>query len=366
MVPRLSLLVASLLVLISGACLDAAEERARRDEQVGIASTAGASVVVAGGLASVRSFSPGELTLWVQAPVLDLDLSFGEGAPDVWNVHLWNTLPDVEAAVLRGEAEVSPLPAGLRTRRSFAVRRGGAGAVRLRVAPPDAGSPGSFRFGVLSDVQEAIDRVGDIYAKINGTPGIRFVLGIGDLTRRGSHEELTRFQRELEAMEVPYFATLGNHELGVDPPVFHDLVGRGNFHFVYRGVHFTLLDSASASLDPLVYGWRDGWLGEARGATHVVGMHIPPMDPVGSRNGAFGSRAEASKLIAKLAEGGVSLSLYGHIHTYHPFSNGGIPAYISGGGGAIPERLDGIGRHFLVVDVNPTAVEQVGMVPVDR
>jgi hypothetical protein len=60
------------------------------------------------------------------------------------------------------------------------------------------------------------------------------------------------------------------------------------------------------------------------------------------------------------------LTLYGHIHTYHPFSNGGIPAYISGGGGAIPERLDGIGRHFMVVDVNPKAVEQVGMVPVDR
>jgi predicted phosphodiesterase len=356
----------SLLVVLAGGCLDATEDRVHRDERVGQATTAGASVVVDRGLASVRALSPGELTLWGQAPALDLDLSIDAGAPDVWKIHLWNVLPDAALTVERGEAEVSALPTTLATRRSFELRRRGAGALRLRLAPEDAAAPGAFRFGVLSDVQEAIDRVGDIYKKINETPGIRFVLGIGDLTRQGTREELERFQRELEALEVPYFATLGNHELGTDPPPFHDLVGRGSFHFSYRGSHFTLLDSASASIDATVYGWLDGWLAEAKGATHVVGMHIPPMDPVGVRNGAFGSRAEAAKLIAKLAGGGASLSLYGHIHTYQPFSNGGIPAYISGGGGAIPERLDGIGRHFMVVDVNPGQVEQVGMVPVDR
>jgi hypothetical protein len=48
----------------------------------------------------------------------------------------------------------------------------------------------------------------------------------------------------------------------------------------------------------------------------------------------------------------------------------GIPAYISGGGGAIPERFDGIGRHFLVVELGKdsqghNAVDDVRVVRVD-
>jgi predicted phosphodiesterase len=361
--PLVSLLT-SALVLVGAGCLDAASERVQRDEAVGKAALPGGAIAVAGGLASVRSVAPGEVVLWGQAPAIDLTLSFEEGAPNVWKIHLWNSLPDTEITVTGGAGRLVGSPG--RTRRTFEVSRGGSRQVGVRLAPGDAEQGGSFRFGVLSDVQEAIDGVGEIYRKINETPGVRFVLGIGDLTEQGTREELERFQRELEALEVPYFATLGNHELGTDPPPFHELFGRGNFHFRYRGVHFTLLDSASASLDRQVYGWLDGWLEEGKGATHVVGMHIPPVDPVGVRNGSFASRAEASKLIGRLAEGGVDLSLYGHIHTYQPFSNGGIPAYISGGGGSIPERLDGIGRHFMVVDVNGGAVEQVGMVPVDR
>ena len=47
-------------------------------------------------------------------------------------------------------------------------------------------------------------------------------------------------------------------------------------------------------------------------------------------------------------------------------ANAGVPAYISGGGGAIPERMDGIGRHYLVVEVDPrVGVRTVGVTRVD-
>ena len=65
-------------------------------------------------------------------------------------------------------------------------------------------------------------------------------------------------------------------------------------------------------------------------------MHIPPVDPIGVRNGSFANRNEAAKLLTRLARGGVDLTLYGHIHSYYAFENAGIPAHISGGGGAIP------------------------------
>ncbi len=78
------------------------------------------------------------------------------------------------------------------------------------------------------------------------------------------------------------------------------------------------------------------------------------------------SRREASRLLAKLARGQVDVTFFGHIHSYYAYSNAGIPAFISGGGGAYPERLDGIGRHFLKVDADPVVgTTVVGFVPVD-
>nr|MBA3456856.1 hypothetical protein [Deltaproteobacteria bacterium] len=61
-------------------------------------------------------------------------------------------------------------------------------------------------------------------------------------------------------------------------------------------------------------------------------------------------------------------TLYGHIHTLVSYENGGIPAYISGGGGAEPLRGDGIDRHFLVIELDPATgggVAPGGLVGVD-
>jgi Icc protein len=163
------------------------------------------------------------------------------------------------------------------------------------------------------------------------------------------------------------YATLGNHELGVDDgAAYQRLFGRASSHFRFRGVGVTLLDSASATIDAAVYDSLEGWLDDSRQGLHVVSMHIAPLDPVGARAGSFASKNEAQKLLQKLAEGGVDLTLYGHVHSYYAFSNARIPAFIAGGGGAIPERLDGIGRHWLTVDVDPVAETVVtGLVRVD-
>jgi predicted phosphodiesterase len=333
------------------ACTRPAEDRARQDERVGQAEANGTRVTVGSGLAVVRRLDEDELVLWGSAPSFDVEVSIDEAR--TLGLEVWNALPDI--AVTSADAAVAiekGPPSELPTRHSFRLELP-PGTTTLRVAPPDAGERGPLRFAVMSDVQEAIDDVGDIYARVNQEPDIRFLFGAGDLTERGHDEQLARFERELRALAVPYFTTLGNHELGESPPRYHDWYGRGSFQFDFHGVTFTLLDSASATLDPIVYGWLDGWLARARDSVHIVGMHIPPLDPIGVRNGAFASRAEAAKLLALLAHGRVDLTLYGHIHSFYTFDNAGIPAYISGGGGAIPERFDDMGRHFLVVDADP-------------
>lgn len=348
-----------LLFAVLPACTRVAEGRATRDLEIGKASIDGVSVTVKDGLANVRSLAPGELRLWAQAPSLHIEVKLGQGAGGPFRVVVENSLADAELVAKRpGEderpamLEASPAPTELH----FAIDLAPGTTETLSLRPPDEAGIGSFRFAVYADVQEKLDIVQDIYSKMNEDPAIRFALISGDLTSQGTDEQLSRFQREMKTLRFPCYATLGNHELGTRDDAFHDYFGRGNFSFAYRGVHFTLLDAASATIDPIVYDLLGSWLAAGKNRGHVIAMHIPPIDPVGTRNGSFANRAEADKLLSLLSEGSVDFTFYGHVHSYYAYENAGIPAYITGGGGAIPERLDGIGRHFLTVDVTSEGI----------
>ena len=240
------------------------------------------------------------------------------------------------------------------------------GTITLRIAPADADTVGPWRFAVFADVQSAIDRVQDIYRRMADDADIRFAIITGDLTETGSDEQLRRFKAEMKSAPVPIYATLGNHELGTRDDLFHHYFGRGTFSFVYRNTQFTLLDTASATIAPLAYEWLAEWLLAGIDRVHFAFGHIPPLDPAGTRNGAFASRLEANKLLSLFASGKVDVTFYGHVHSFYAFANAGIPAYISGGGGAIPQRLDGIGRHYLTVDVDSALqTSEVSVVRVD-
>jgi len=337
----------------SAACLRPSEERVRQDLAVGQAHIPSLDVRVEEGRAAVRELETTRVRLWESAPQLRIALDFAGEPPTEFVIEVQNCMPDARL-------EVDPAVSVLESARSLAgvcSYRIAPGpeqrSLTLAVAPPGSDQPSPFRFAVMSDVQEAIPRIQDIYRVLNQEPDVDFLLGAGDLTERGERAQLERFERELEQLKIPYYTTLGNHELGQSPTLYHEFFGRGNQSFEYRGVRFTLLDSASATIDPVVFDWLDGWLALGRDQLHVVAMHVPPLDPIGVRNGAFANRNEAAKLLGRLAEGGVDLTLYGHIHSYYAFDNAGIQAHISGGGGAIPERFDDIGRHFLVVDADP-------------
>jgi 3',5'-cyclic-AMP phosphodiesterase len=336
------------LPLLILSCVRVASPRAERDLTVGH----GAEVDVENGYAAIRSITPGAIHLRANAPTLSITTRVAA------SLRIDNVFSDVEVVDDAG------------TRLNVQHTRPTSITVSVPVGHVTVRAPitpdGPYRFAMYADVQDAIDTVQDIYTRMNADSSIRFALLAGDLTQQGTREELERFEREMETLTFPVFATLGNHELGQGNTTYHDYFGRGSSSFVFRGVRFTLLDSASATIDPEVYDWLDEWLALGRNQLHVVSMHIAPIDPVGARSGCFASRNEANKLLAKLAAGRVDLTLYGHVHSYYAFENAGIPAHIAGGGGAIPERMDGIGRHYLVVDVDPTTQTQVtGLVRVD-
>lgn len=344
----------------AAACSRPGEERAYAELEIGkYAEASGLTVDVEGGLARVAQVAPGELALWSQAPAITVALKVPDGAAGAWRLEVRN-IPAESQLSVDGGAAIAAVSQQHTTSR-FEVTLGG-GTHQLRVGPPDAGVPGAFRFVALADIQTALPEAHEIFAEINKVAGARFVVFMGDLTERSELEEYQLAERQLETLALPFYATLGNHELWADADRFFSRFGRASFHFRFRDVAFTFADSGDAGLDPVVEEWVDGWLAEERERVHIFLSHFPPIDPAGTRDGSYRSHRDGHRLLAKLAKHGVDLTLYGHIHTYIPFENAGIPAYVSGGGGARQERWDGLSaRHFLIVDVSDAGVTSVGL-----
>jgi Icc protein len=351
-----------LVLLVSVGCLRPAEERAELDREVGQAEAEGVRVEVEDGLAAVRAFDGETLELWAQAPVLQLRLGADAG-PRALRLEVQNARRDSELRV--GYTILACEPLGARAcgcRFDLSVEA----ETEARLSPPAADVEDSFVFAVLGDVQRAIGSVHEVYERMNQDPELAFVASSGDLVNTGERSELERFQDELAVLHIPYFSTVGNHELGGTPKAWHQLFGLFNVHFEYKGVAFSLIDGGNATIDPIVYGWLSDWLAQAHDGTHAVFMHIPPLDPAGLRGGGFRSRKEGAKLMQMLGDGRVDALFLGHIHSYYAFSAAGVPSFISGGGGAIPERFDGIGRHYLRVRASASlGIEDVAVVRVD-
>jgi hypothetical protein len=323
--------------------------------QVGVLRAGGVDFTVRDGLAAVRESKPGWVRLWAQSPAVVIDLTSSPEATTQWQLELSNCMPGAQLKLPALGISMDSLPTDRPTVCSYRVEIPSGASTTLVIEPPDTESFDRFTFGVVGDIQNAIKDVGDIYAVMNADPALRFVASTGDLTEQGSGAELDEVQQTLHGLRVPFFATVGNHELGSDPGQWFSRFGRASFHWSFHGAHVSFLDSGNAGIDPSVYDWLDDWLDGSRTSAHVVLTHFAPFDPVGTRAGAFRSTAEASKLMARLAAGKVDATFHGHVHSFYAFSQAGIPAYISGGGGAIPETMDGLGRHYLRVTVDPVS-----------
>jgi len=351
-----------LLTAIVGACVRPGEDRAQAELDIGNAQLADATVHIEGGLAQIRAFTDYHLELWSQSPVLEIDLNLTSTAAGVWSLVLRNTMPDALLTV-DGAAALTRAAGEHPTMAKFTVTLA-EGPHTLRLAPPDADTIEPFRVAAMADIQTALPTVDDVFEEINAVPNLRFVVAMGDITERSETEEFELFDRQLLTLQIPYYTTLGNHELWNESH-YRDRFGRGSFQFDFKGVSFTFADSGNAGIDPLVEDWLDDWLEAAKDRTNIFLTHIPPIDPVGTRYGGFRSADDGRRLLTRLVKGNVDLTLYGHIHTYIEFENAGIPAFISGGGGARPMKWDGIDRHFLVVPFSgPT--NAVGAVELHR
>jgi Icc protein len=355
--------VRSLLLVVVVACTRPSSDRALGDLEIGSAVLGGANVAVTDGMAAIRKLADGQLELWASAPVIEVTIVTDATAP--WTIVVNNTPVDATLAIEGRTIDRDPGASPMRPTVARFVVPLVAGANRMVIAPPDHAVPGAFRVAAMADIQEALTTVDEVFEAISSVPDLRFVVGMGDITNRAEEGEYELFEKQLLALDIPFYSTIGNHELWADPDRWFTRYGRMNFQFTFKGAAFTFVDSGDAGIDPIVEEWLDGWLEGAGDKPHVFLTHMPPIDPVGYRHGGFRSMRDGHRLLGRLVEGGVDLTLYGHIHTHVEFENAGIPARISGGGGADPMKLDGIDRHFLVLDVDDRAIQNVSVQRVD-
>lgn len=219
--------------------------------------------------------------------------------------------------------------------------------VELSARPPFAGDLTFLAFG---DIQRGISRFGDVVAVLNAQPDAAFVVVMGDLTNVSTDAEFDAIERAFEGIRLPMLLTPGNHD-AYRGFAFQQRFGRANYSCVLGDTRFTSVDSSNAGLSET--GWRlyDEALEAGRAQPHIVFSHIPATERFGPRSGQWNSRTEARRFVASTSAAGVDLLLFGHLHTLDVYELGGVPTFISGGAGALEERLDGIDRHVLEVTV---------------
>ena len=351
-------------VVLAG-CIRPGADRVDLDDQVGLGS---AEIEVIDGQAQVIGTDGGVIRLWAQSPAVEIR-TVSAGVDRTLEIVVDNVPVSSAVAAVDGQGDrlqIRELEAPRAIARRLEIEVAAGETATITVAAGDAAEIRPFRFAVLGDVQTALDRFDEVLEAVGDVEDIEFVMSTGDLVEDAKDEEYELLDRQLALATVPFYSTIGNHELVRAPEIWHRRFGRYNVHFIYRDVAFTFVDSGNSTFDPELRGRIGEWLDESRERVHLFGTHYPLIDPVGGRNASFRSRKEASSVLVDLAEAGVDVTFYGHIHSFYAYSNAGIPAYISGGGGAWPERLDGIGRHFLVVDVDPTAqLVEVGLIRID-
>ncbi len=188
----------------------------------------------------------------------------------------------------------------------------------LGVPEPVAVNPDSFRFAMFGDPQVHADlehRLGR-FAQDIGPNGIDFFCVLGDLTHDATEAEIAVIKAGLDSVGVPYYVTLGNHDLyqrdGWDR--FKEEFGPSCYSVVIADrVKLIFLDTADGTVGKTQFDWLERELDDNR-YVKVVGTHFPCYDGITPCMWRMAGAAERYKLQYLLQEYGAYAFVSGHIH----------------------------------------------------
>jgi predicted phosphodiesterase len=188
----------------------------------------------------------------------------------------------------------------------------------LRTPDTVAVNHDSFRFAVFgdpqihSDYKSSLGRFGQEVAE----RGIDFFCVLGDLTNDATPDEVDSIKLQLGRVGIPYYATIGNHDLyqadGWER--FKDNYGPSCFAVVIADrIKLIFLDTADGTLGPTQFDWFQAELQDSR-FIKIVLTHYPVFDGEKPIMWRLASDAERAKVQSLLERYGAYAWCAGHIH----------------------------------------------------
>ncbi|MFZ0486332.1 MAG: metallophosphoesterase [Arenicellales bacterium] len=241
--------------------------------------------------------------------------------------------------------------------------------VRIVSVKPAAGTETGFSWRFPKQQQYRFAAIGDSgggtelhwVLKRAAQLGADFLVHLGDLYYEKG--DLNRALANFGSADIPAYVAIGNHDFSdnwhAKYPVFHRLIGPGNWVFTLGGVEFVNFDTAALFI-PAVRGARARLIqglqavGPASAIRDRVAItHKPLTDPDPKRSHAVGS-SEARWLREQLLSRGTRNLLVGHIHIKDEFDDQGLYTRISGQGLAHADLIVGHAyAQILLGDVEP-------------
>ncbi|HWA73926.1 MAG TPA: metallophosphoesterase [Polyangiaceae bacterium] len=212
---------------------------------------------------------------------------------------------------------------------------------KISASPREAASPNlPFRFALVADSHDGYDNFGLIIDEINARPEIELVLFAGDITDFGATQEFVWAWKEFSRLNVPFFATPGNHDgLSQGPAVFSKMFGPTDYQFEYAGLQFVSLNTNTIEwgLDtPNLTG-----LSERLGESSLKSVLFTHQGPNPS---AHVSDQASAELLSILKDEPVSLYLLGHLHEGFAAAQDGDTLYVK-----TASALDG---HWMIIETD--------------
>lgn len=211
----------------------------------------------------------------------------------------------------------------------------------LTIPGPVAVNPDSFNFAVFGDPQIGHDyqsRLGRFRQEVTER-GIDFFCVLGDLTDDATPDEVDSIKLQLERVGVPYYATIGNHDLyqGDGWERFKENYGPSCYRVVIADrIKLIFLDTADGTLGPTQFGWFESELQDSA-YTRIVCTHFPVYDGEQPMMWRLASGAERVKIQSMLAGYGAFAWCAGHIHGWRHMQVDSVNHFICG---AMAQQLD--------------------------
>jgi 3',5'-cyclic AMP phosphodiesterase CpdA len=163
--------------------------------------------------------------------------------------------------------------------------------------------------------------------------GVGFFCVLGDLTEHATADERDSIVKDLESVGLPYYATIGNHELyqadGWD--WFKETFGPSCCPVVIADrIKLIFLDTADGLIGQTQYDWLESELDDGGQYLKIVGTHYPAFDGPEPIMWRVASTVERTKLQHLLQKYRAYALVSGHIHGWRHAVVSGVNHFIVG------------------------------------